>query len=29
MLLLAGPMIVLYGVGIVVAWAFGRPRQNT
>jgi sec-independent protein translocase protein TatC len=28
MLVLAGPMIVLYGVGIVVAWLFGRPRQN-
>ena len=28
MLLLAGPMIVLYCVGIVVAWVFGRPREN-
>ena len=25
-LVLAGPMIVLYCVGIVVAWIFGRPR---
>lgn len=28
MLLLAGPMIVLYSVGIVVAWIFGRPRVD-
>ncbi len=26
MLIIAGPMIVLYGVGIAVAWAFGRRR---
>jgi sec-independent protein translocase protein TatC len=26
MLIIAGPMIVLYGVGIGVAWAFGRRR---
>jgi sec-independent protein translocase protein TatC len=28
MLVLAGPMIVLYCVGIVVAWLFGRPRRD-
>jgi sec-independent protein translocase protein TatC len=28
MLILAGPMIVLYCIGIVVAWVFGRPRQD-
>jgi sec-independent protein translocase protein TatC len=28
MLLLAGPMIALYGIGIVVAWVFGRPRRD-
>jgi sec-independent protein translocase protein TatC len=28
MLVLAGPMIVLYCVGIVVAWIFGRPRES-
>lgn len=28
MLLLAGPMIALYGIGIVVAWAFGRARVD-
>ena len=28
MLLLAGPMLALYCAGIVVAWAFGRPREN-
>jgi sec-independent protein translocase protein TatC len=28
MLLLAGPMIMLYCVGIVVAWIFGRPRVD-
>jgi sec-independent protein translocase protein TatC len=28
MLLLAGPMIVLYCVGIVVAWIFARPRVD-
>ena len=28
MLLLAGPMIALYCVGIVVAWMFGRPRVD-
>jgi sec-independent protein translocase protein TatC len=27
MLLIAGPMLLLYGVGIVVAWAFGKPRM--
>jgi sec-independent protein translocase protein TatC len=26
MLIIAGPMIVLYGVGIVVAWIFGKRR---
>jgi sec-independent protein translocase protein TatC len=26
MLVIAGPMILLYGVGIVIAWVFGRPR---
>ena len=28
MLVLAGPMIVLYCVGIAVAWLFGRSRQD-
>jgi sec-independent protein translocase protein TatC len=28
MLLLAGPMLALYCAGIVVAWAFGRARQD-
>jgi len=28
MLVLAGPMIVLYCVGIAVAWLFGRSRQE-
>ena len=28
MLVLAGPMIVLYCVGIGVAWMFGRARQE-
>jgi len=28
MLLIAGPMILLYGVGIAIAWMFGRPRQT-
>jgi sec-independent protein translocase protein TatC len=28
MLLLAGPMIVLYCAGIVVAWIFGRTRER-
>jgi len=28
MLLLAGPMLALYCAGIVVAWLFGRPRQE-
>jgi sec-independent protein translocase protein TatC len=28
MLLIAGPMIVLYGVGIVIAWVFGRRRTS-
>jgi sec-independent protein translocase protein TatC len=28
MLVLAGPMIVLYCVGILVAWLFGRARQD-
>jgi sec-independent protein translocase protein TatC len=27
MLVIAGPMVVLYGVGIVVAWIFGRRRS--
>lgn len=27
MLIIAGPMIVLYGAGIAVAWLFGRRRQ--
>ena len=26
MLIIAGPMIVLYAVGIVIAWLFGRVR---
>ena len=29
MLVLAGPMIVLYSVGIVIAWLFGRRRRPT
>lgn len=29
MLVIAGPMILLYGVGIVIAWMFGRRRQGT
>jgi Sec-independent protein secretion pathway component TatC len=28
MLIIAGPMIVLYAVGIVIAWIFGRARQE-
>jgi sec-independent protein translocase protein TatC len=28
LVVIAGPMIVLYGVGIVIAWAFGRPRRE-
>lgn len=28
MLVIAGPMIVLYGVGIGVAWLFGRKRRT-
>ena len=28
MMLLAIPIIALYGVGIVVAWAFGKPRES-
>jgi sec-independent protein translocase protein TatC len=28
MLVIAGPMIVLYGVGIVTAWLFGRRRRE-
>jgi len=28
MLVIAGPMIVLYGVGIGVAWVFGRKRRT-
>jgi len=28
MLVIAGPMIVLYGVGIGVAWLFGRKRRS-
>jgi sec-independent protein translocase protein TatC len=28
MLVLAGPMVVLYCIGIVVAWLFGRARQD-
>ena len=27
LLIIAGPMVLLYGVGIVIAWLFGRPRQ--
>ncbi len=27
MLVIAGPMIVLYGVGIGVAWLFGKKRR--
>jgi sec-independent protein translocase protein TatC len=27
MLVIAGPMFLLYGVGIAVAWIFARPRQ--
>jgi sec-independent protein translocase protein TatC len=27
MLLIAGPMMLLYGVGIAIAWTFGRTRQ--
>ena len=26
MLIIAGPMIVLYAVGIVISWVFGRVR---
>lgn len=26
MLIIAGPMIVLYAAGIVIAWVFGRVR---
>jgi sec-independent protein translocase protein TatC len=29
MLVLAGPMIVLYTVGIVIAWLFGTKRRAT
>ena len=29
MLVIAGPMIVLYGVGIIVAWLFGRTRSTS
>ena len=29
MLVIAGPMVVLYGVGIVVAWLFGRSRSTS
>ena len=28
MIVIAGPMFALYGVGICVAWLFGRPRQT-
>ena len=28
MLIIAGPMIVLYGAGIAVAWLFGRHRRS-
>jgi sec-independent protein translocase protein TatC len=28
MLVIAGPMIVLYGVGIGVAWLFGKKRRT-
>lgn len=27
LLIIAGPMVALYGVGIVVAWIFGRRRR--
>jgi sec-independent protein translocase protein TatC len=29
LLIIAGPMVALYGVGIVVAWIFGRRRRET
>ena len=28
MLVIAAPMVLLYCVGIVVAWMFGRPRRT-
>ena len=28
LLVIAGPMVLLYGVGIVIAWLFGKPRQD-
>lgn len=28
MLIIAGPMVVLYGVGIAVAWLFGKSRES-
>jgi sec-independent protein translocase protein TatC len=27
LLIIAGPMVALYAVGIVVAWVFGRRRE--
>lgn len=27
LIIIAGPMVALYGVGIVVAWIFGRRRR--
>ncbi|HEV2762742.1 MAG TPA: twin-arginine translocase subunit TatC, partial [Pyrinomonadaceae bacterium] len=28
MMLFAAPMVVLYGLSILVAWLFGRPRET-
>jgi sec-independent protein translocase protein TatC len=28
MMVIAGPMCALYGIGIGVAWIFGRPRRE-
>ena len=28
MLVIAGPMVVLYGVGVVIAWLFGKRRDD-
>ena len=27
--LMAGPMLGLYGISILVAWIFGKPRTDT